>query len=219
MVVVVKRLARVLLCREHGQVRDLAPDLLQRAPRLRFDVLASRRHELLAPGLAALVGLRDRGLRRLAGAGDDVVGLLAGLLEAEAVLVQQLVGLSALALGGLDVVRDRGRALVERVLDPREREPLEHVHRDQEEEQRPDHQAEARGDQEATAARLLTAAVAAALRRGVFRRGEHESSYVAEKLQVAGLEEEGDEAEDERVEGDSLRQSEAEPADRLELIL
>ena len=34
-----------------------------------------------------------------------------------------------------------------------------------------------------------------------------------------GLEEEGDQAEDERVEGDRLGQREAEPADRLQLVL
>jgi hypothetical protein len=36
---------------------------------------------------------------------------------------------------------------------------------------------------------------------------------------TTGLEEEGDQAEDERVEGDGLGQREAEPADALQLVL
>ena len=43
-------------------------------------------------------------------------------------------------------------------------------------------------------------------------------AIVAEQLH-RGLEEEGDQAEDERVEGDRLGQREAEPADRLQLVL
>src|SRR5690606_3091051 len=39
-----------------------------------------------------------------------------------------------------------------------------------------------------------------------------------EELHRCGLEEEGDETEDERVEGDRLGQREAEPADALELV-
>ena len=72
--------------------------------------------------LAVLGGLGLRRLRRLAGAGDDVLGLLAGLLEPLAVLVEQLVGLlgacaraasidSAIALARLSSAsRIRGKA-------------------------------------------------------------------------------------------------------------
>ncbi len=95
-VVVVERLARDLLGREDGEVGDLLADLLQRAPRLRLDVLARGGDQLLALRLALGRRLGDRRLRGLAGAGDDVVGLLARLLEPLAVLGEQLVGLLAL---------------------------------------------------------------------------------------------------------------------------
>ena len=51
------------------------------------------------------------------------------------------------------------------------------------------------------------------------RRARAETRYVGQCLHAYGLEEEGDQAEDERVEGDSLGQGEAEPADLLELVL
>jgi hypothetical protein len=41
---------------------------------------------------------------------------------------------------------------------------------------------------------------------------------VTEELHAIGLEEEGDQAEDEGVEGDRLGQREAEPADALQLV-
>ena len=112
--------------------------------RLGLDVPAGRGDQLLALGLALGGRLGDRGLGRLARAGDDVVGLLARLLQPLAVLGEQLVGLLALLLGGLDVLPDRVRALLERLADPREGELPEHEHRDPEQDQRPDHQPEAR---------------------------------------------------------------------------
>src|SRR5687767_14129350 len=51
-IVVGKRLPRDLLGTEHGEVRDLAPDRVQRAARLRLDVLARGGNQLLALGLA-----------------------------------------------------------------------------------------------------------------------------------------------------------------------
>ena len=56
-------------------------------------------------------------LAGLARAGDDVVGLAARLGEPLAVLLEQLLGLLADALGGLDRLLDRLLALVQRLGD------------------------------------------------------------------------------------------------------
>ena len=77
-------------------------DLVERAPGLRFDVAFGRRDQLLAFLLAGRGRLGFGGLSRFAGAGHDVVGLLAGLGEAGAVLGEQLVGFLALPFGGVD---------------------------------------------------------------------------------------------------------------------
>src|SRR6478752_4431444 len=150
----VEALAGHLLRRQHGQIGDLLADLLQRAPRLGLDVALGLGDEVLALLLAGGGRLGFRGLRRLPRAGHDVVGLLACLREPLAVLLEQLVGLLALPFGGLDRLRDRFRPLVERLLDFREGELAQHPHREQEEDQRPDHQAETRRDQEAAFALL-----------------------------------------------------------------
>ena len=144
LVLLVEGLAGDLLGRQHGEVGDLLADLLQRAPRLRFDVAGRRGDQLLALLLAGRRRLGFRRLGRLAGAGHDVVGLLAGLGEPLAVLGEQLVGLLALPFGRLDRLADRLGALVERLLDLREGDLAQHPHGEEEEHQRPDHQAEAR---------------------------------------------------------------------------
>ena len=74
----------------------------QRAPRLGLDVALGGRDQLLALLLARGGRLGLGRLGRLAGAGHDVVGLLARLGEPLAVLVEQLVGLLALPFGRLD---------------------------------------------------------------------------------------------------------------------
>ena len=94
----------------------------------------------------------------LRGAGDDLVGLRAGVLEPLAVLLEQLLGLLLGPLGGVDRLLDRALALVERLGDPRGR-ALEHEHRGDEDEQRPDHQPDAGLDEEAAAARSAAASV------------------------------------------------------------
>src|SRR5436190_1325374 len=106
---------------------------------------SSRRRSSLPRSFAT----SNRDLGRLARAGHDVVGLLAGLLQPLAVLLQKLVGLLALALGRLDVLPDRIRALLEGLLDPRERDLAQHPHREEEQDERPDHQAETGRNQEA----------------------------------------------------------------------
>ena len=83
---------------------------------------SSSRRRLPAPDRVRLLLLAG-----LAGAGDDVVGLLARGRQALAVLRQQLVGLPARALGRVDRVLDRLLALVERLGDARERDLVEDV--------------------------------------------------------------------------------------------
>lgn len=92
-------------------------------------------------------------VRGFAGPGHDLVGLLPRLGEASAVLHQQFVGLFALPFGGVDRLRDRFRAFVQGLLDPWEGDLAEHPHREQEDDQRPDHQPDTGRDQEATFAR------------------------------------------------------------------
>ena len=73
-----------------------APASAGSRPRCRVRAAATSSSRFALPSSAASAFARLGGL---AGAGDDVVGLLAGLLEALAVLGEQLVGLGALALG------------------------------------------------------------------------------------------------------------------------
>src|SRR4051812_23638476 len=75
-------LARDLLGREDRQVGDLVADLLDRTPRLGLDLALRRLEHLLALGLAGLERRCLGGVGGLAGAGEDLLGLLAGLREA-----------------------------------------------------------------------------------------------------------------------------------------
>src|SRR3954453_8233319 len=75
LVVLVERLARDLLGREHGQVGDLVADLLDRAPRLGVDVAPGLLHELLALEARLLERLALVDLAGLARASNDLVGL------------------------------------------------------------------------------------------------------------------------------------------------
>src|SRR5215210_2207629 len=191
-----ERLARDLLGGRDGQVRDLLAQLVERAASLVLDVATGLREQLLALLDGLRLGLVLEVLTRLARAGDDVLGLLARLAQAGAVLLEQLVGLLLGALRGLDRFLDRHAAPVERLGDPRERELVQEVERDAEREQRPDHQPEARADEEAAASALL----------GCCQQDPHR------------LEEERDQAEDERVEDDRLGEGEAEPLDARDLL-
>ncbi len=86
MVVGVERLAGHPLGREHGQVGDLAPDLAERALRLRLDLAARALEHLVALLAGAVLGLGIDPVRRPPRARNDVLGLLARLAEAGAVL-------------------------------------------------------------------------------------------------------------------------------------
>ena len=106
-------------------------------------------------GLVLRVALERLGV--LARAQHDVVRLRAGLLEPLAVLGEQRLGLLLRLLGRDDRVLDDLGALVERVLDRRERELVQHPERHEEGEERPDHEPDVRAHEE----------VAALLRGGV----------------------------------------------------
>ena len=151
MVLAGERLARDLLRRDHGQLRHLRPDLVDRTAGLLLDVAPGALEQLLAR--LARVDLRLI-LHLLGGpprTRDDVVGLLACLAQPLAVLLEELVGLPAGPLGCLDRVLDRLPAAVERLLDPRVGEPAEDEHRQPEGDQCPDHHANAGRDEEVPA--------------------------------------------------------------------
>jgi hypothetical protein len=174
-----ERLAGDLLGRDHRQVRDLLADLVERPPCLGLDVPPRGSQQLLA--LLGRVGLGLVGQRvgRLAGAGRDVLGLLARLAESGAILVEQLVGLALRAFRVLDRLLDRLASALEGLGDAREDELVEDQQRRAEQEQRPDHQPQAGADQEAAAAVLLAAASASRL-----LRKEEEGADVAYQLHL-----------------------------------
>ena len=128
LVVVGERLARDLLGREHRQVGDLAADLIDRAAGLGLDVAPRLLEQALALGAGGLDRLLLVRLTGLAGAGDDLIGLCAGLGEPLAVLVEHLLGLLAQLLGGVDLARSLG-ARVERRADDREHRLAQHQER------------------------------------------------------------------------------------------
>src|SRR3954447_21956398 len=185
----VERLARDLLGRKHGQVGDLGADLLDRAARLGLDVAAGLLHHLLALGARFRERLLLGRLGRAAGPRDDLVRLAARVGEPLAVLAQQLVGLLAHLRGVVDRFLDRVLALVERLADARERDLGKQPEREAEDEQRPDHQADVRADEEGVCCEL-----------------DH------------GLEEEGDQARHEPVEEARLSEGKAQPLDRGDLV-
>ena len=177
----VERLARDLLGGQHGEVGDLVADLLDRAARLVLDVAArvcssssSRCCAGLGDRLSACVArppcARARRCRRPARAPRAAARGTPRAARRPPARARSAASIeSSIAFA----------ALVERLRDPRERDLAEHVERDAEGDQRPDHQPEARADEEAAAAVL-----AVGLRRGrACRLARH-------------LEEEGDQAED-----------------------
>src|SRR5215211_2403037 len=155
LVLLVERLARDLLGGDHGERRHLAADVVDRPARLGVDVAAGGLHQLL-PLLARLrAGTLALRVGILARPHDDVLGLLARLLQPRPVLLEQLVRLAPGALGGVDRVRDRLGAAVERLPDPREGDSVKQVERDAERDQRPDHEPHVGADEEAAAAGVL----------------------------------------------------------------
>src|SRR5437660_10708429 len=116
-VLVGEHLARDLRGGRERQLRDLAPDLLERALRLGRD-LAPR---LLDPAFALLLGLLLHAalhrLGHLARLGEDLLGLVARLSDQRAVLLEQPPRLVARVVGLLERLPDAVAALVDRLLD------------------------------------------------------------------------------------------------------
>ena len=137
------------------EVRDLLAELVQRATGLVLDVPARRGKELLALPGGGDLRLVGQVVGRPPGARDDVLGLLARLAQPRAVLLEQLVGLPLRPGRRVDRLLDRPGPPVERLRDPREDELVEDPQRCPEQEQRPDHEPEARAHQEAAAPSLL----------------------------------------------------------------
>ena len=127
-----QRAARHLLGGGDGEVGDLTADLGDRAPGLGLDVAAGLLEQLLAAAAGLLRRLALVDLGGLAGADDDVVRLRARLAEALAVLLEELPGLRARALGRLDRLLDGPLALVQRRGDLRPRVLAQDEERDEE---------------------------------------------------------------------------------------
>src|SRR5689334_2965327 len=141
---VVERLARHLGRREQAEVDDLEADLLERTTRLGLDLLARLLEPTLAVFLellahAALVGLCDA-----ACLAEDLVGVATRARDQLAVLLEEPARLLAGVVGLLQRLPDPLAPLVDHLLHGPEREALEHEQRDQEADDRPDHQP--RGD-------------------------------------------------------------------------
>ena len=125
---------------EQAEIDDLEPDLLERPPGLGLDLLARLLEPPLAVGLElvahpALVGLGDP--PRL---GEDLLGVGLRAPDQLPVLLEQLARLFAGPVGLVERLPDPLAPLVDRLLDRAERVPLEHEERDQEADDRPDHQ-------------------------------------------------------------------------------
>ena len=127
-----QRAARHLLRGGDGEVGDLAADLGDRAPGLGLDVAAGLLEQLLAAAAGLLRRLALVDLGGLARADDDVVRLRARLAEALAVLLEELPGLRARALGRLDGLLDGPLALLQRRGDLRPRVLAQDEERDEE---------------------------------------------------------------------------------------
>src|SRR6185295_20316044 len=117
LIVLVEGLARDLLGRQDREVGDLVADLLDRTARLGLDVAPGLLEQLLALDLGLLERLALVDLAGLARAGDDLIGLRPRLAQALAVLLEELLGVRARALGRVDRVLDRPLALVQRLGD------------------------------------------------------------------------------------------------------
>src|SRR5439155_23297034 len=103
--------------------------------------LAARLLETPLPLLLGFVAhtLLER-LGSAPGLREDLLGVRAGLIHEGAVLLEQIAGLFACVLRLLDRAADLLAPLVEHLLDRAERVPLQHEERDEEADDRPDHQ-------------------------------------------------------------------------------
>src|SRR3954447_21742172 len=122
------------------EVGDLGSDLLERTRSLGGDLLPRVLEPALSLGLGLLAHPLLHRLPCLTRLGEDRLALAARVRDQLAVLLEQLLRLVARALGGLDRLLDGLLARVDEPLDRPERVALEHPERDQEADDRPDHQ-------------------------------------------------------------------------------
>src|SRR5829696_1540325 len=138
---VVERLPRHLLGCDEREVGHLGSDLLERARRFRFDLLAG----VLEPALPILLGLLadafPHRVRDAAGLAEDVLRLATSTGAELAMLLEQPACLLAGPVGLLERAANPFPPLVDRLLDRSEREPPQDVEGDPEADERPDHEA------------------------------------------------------------------------------
>src|SRR5918992_3087484 len=124
------------------QVDRLAPQLGDRAVALRLD-LATRALEhllLLAPRLLEQVGPHLLG--RLAPFGNEALRLGPRVLDLTTMLLEQLRGFIAIALGGGDRLLERALARLDRLEDRRERVAAKQEEKEDEKDERPEHEGD-----------------------------------------------------------------------------
>src|SRR5438309_5501438 len=141
---------------DERQLGHLSADLLQRALRLGLDLPLRLLEATLAIGLRLFLDTARHRFRDLAGLGEDLLGLAAGLADEGAVLFEQSPRFFPRLLCLFDRAADALAPLVDDRLDPAEGDPLEEIERRRETDDRPDHQPEPdldqwiRGDQHQT---------------------------------------------------------------------
>src|SRR5436190_2128700 len=129
------------------QVGDLRADLPERALRLRLDLAARLVEPPLPVGLRLLLHALPLRVGDAARLRQDLLGVAARLADQRAVLLEQPPRLLACVLGLLDRLPDPLAAVVDHLLDRAERVALEDEERDQEADDRPDHQPRRDRDQ------------------------------------------------------------------------
>src|SRR6266540_2249694 len=144
MVLVVERLAGDLARGQQAQVDDLDANLLESAARLGLDLAPGLFEPALPVGLGLLSHPPLVRLRDLARLGEDLLGVALRTSDQLAVLLEQAARLLTRLVRLLDRLHDPLAPLVDRPLDRPERVALQHPERDQEADDRPDHQP--RGD-------------------------------------------------------------------------
>src|SRR6266545_2563786 len=136
----VEHLAGHLRDGEDGQLRDLLPDHGQRASGLGLDLTPRLLEPPLAIGLRLVADALAHRLRVGAHLLADLLRLLPRLRDQRPVLLEQPARLRARVVRLDERLVDALAALVDHLLDRTERPPLEHEQRDQEGDDRPDHQ-------------------------------------------------------------------------------
>ena len=138
----------------------LGADLLERALRLGSDLAARLLEAALPLGLGLLAHALLHRLARLARLRDDALRVAPRLADQRTMLLEQLPRLVARVVRLLDRPANLLAAFVEHLLDRSEGVALEHPQRDQERDDRPDHQTRSDRDEWIRGERHLTSTYA-----------------------------------------------------------